>query len=42
MLFTEIIYVHTENHMKPINTSVGKMQSYWVLKQAVHIAMIEF
>jgi hypothetical protein len=37
MMFKEIIAVYSENHIKPINNSVGEMQSYRLLKQVVHI-----
>jgi hypothetical protein len=42
-LFKEIIAVYTENHKKPVNKaySVGKMQSYWMLKHVVHTVTTE-
>jgi hypothetical protein len=34
MQFREIIPVYSENHTKPLKY---KIQSYWLLKQVVHI-----
>jgi hypothetical protein len=36
MLFREIIAVYCDNHMKRTH-SVGRMQSFSVLKQVVHM-----
>jgi hypothetical protein len=41
MLFKKIITLYTENHAKP-KYILGKMQSYLMLKQAVHIVTIGF
>jgi hypothetical protein len=40
MMFTKVIDVYSENHIKPINTLCGKMQSYLLLKQVVYIVSI--
>jgi hypothetical protein len=37
LLFGETVAVYCENHMKHTNTLVGRMQSFGVLKQVVHI-----
>jgi hypothetical protein len=39
MMFMEIIAVYSDNHTKPIHT-VDEMQSYWMLKQVIHIVNI--
>jgi hypothetical protein len=42
MLFKEIIAVYSENNTKPIINFVGKIQSYWLLKQVVHTVTLGF
>jgi hypothetical protein len=37
MLFKEIIAVYCENHAEPTTNTLGKMLSYLLLKQVVHI-----
>jgi hypothetical protein len=37
MLFRETVAVYCENHTEHINNTVGKVQSYKVLKYLAHI-----
>jgi hypothetical protein len=37
MLFKEIFIVYREKHMKHKVGYVGKVRSYWLLKEVVHI-----
>jgi hypothetical protein len=42
MSFKEVIAVYYENHTEPETDSLGKIWSYWMLKQVIHIGTTVF